>query len=682
MDNNDLNQFRYHPQINKKIDGIILVPKNKNSSKPIQILPLSPTAAIDEKPLFKGKKTTNKVLGFFTAFSLIFLFSILPIRILESGSNMNAEAKESFAKLEDVYQSIQNNDYEKAKTDLSSINKSINEISKELDDVGQKNIFVSRFFPLNDSSMNDERFFETVLALSKIGGSLIDDFKFTEKIDISNIDSSAKENQQLFHDLEKINQDLKSVENEFKMVKLNIAKVDDSNMNEKEKQYLSLIKQNINEVEKYYNSAIALTSSASSLLGKDYDKKYLVLFQNNTEIRATGGFTGTYGIITIRSGKIKDIFIDSIYNPDGQISKKIEPPEPLKKITNDWAMRDANWYPDFSMSAKNISNFYEIEGGFTPDGIIAFDTKPFLDLLEITGPIELPKYGIEINKENFIPTTQYKTSVDYDPNQNNPKKFLADFAPLFLEKLSTQDPDKQKRILGVLLNNIKEKHIQFYSPEEGIQKAFEDIDIAGKIKETEDSDYFAYINSNIGGLKTNSEITDELSHKITIDENKNITHNVELKRKHGGTKNDGINYAYLRFYLPKGSKIIDVKNFEKKDSVKRNTTTGMIYLEEGADKYLGKAGITDLDIYEESGKTVVGGWQVLRPGEELSSEITYQLPKNIGVKDGNYSILIQKQSGIVEQTTNITVDDLISKKSSTVSIELRNDKTISIPLNK
>lgn len=677
MEENIFNQFHYHSKTNRNIDGIFLVPKNKNINLAKKNINPPQITDTNEKSLFKENKIINKILGGFIALSLVFLFSILPIRILDSSSNMNAKAKESFTKLEGVYQSIQDNNYDKAKTDLRTINKNINEINKELDDIGQKNIFISKFSVFDNSSINDEIFFDTVLALSKIGNTLIDDLNLIKKFNTSETNIGNQENINIINELKKVNQDLNNTKKDFKTIKSNITKIDNNKMSDKEKKYFSLIKQNIDEIEKYYNSAITLTGYSDSILGGDYDKKYLVLFQNNTEIRATGGFTGTYGILTISKGKIKDIFIDSIYNPDGQINKKIEPPEPLKKITTNWAMRDANWYPDFSMSAKNISNFYEIEGGFTPDGIIAIDTKPFIDLLGITGPIKLPEYNIEINQDNFIPTTQYKTSVDYDPSANNPKKFLADFAPLFLEKLSTQDQNQQKKILEILLNNIDEKHIQFYSSKEDIQKSLENINIAGRIIENDNSDYFAYINSNIGGLKTNSQITDELTHKITID--KNIIHKVELKRKHSGTD---VNYAYLRFYLPKGSKITDVKNFEKKDSIKRDTVTGMIYLEERNDKYLGKADVSDLDIYEESGKTVVGGWQVIKGGQELISEITYQLPSNISLKDNIYTLLIQKQSGITNQITNVALNDLINKKNSSLLLDLKKDYIVSIPLNK
>ena len=160
---------------------------------------------------------------------------------------------------------------------------------------------------------------------------------------------------------------------------------------------------------------------------------------------------GSYGIVTLRDGKIKKMTVDSIYNPDGQLLEKIEPPAPLKKITDNLAMRDSNWNPNFPDSAKLITQLYEKEGGFTPDGIIATDTNVFLDLLALTGPIEIEKYGLEINRENFVKTTQYKTSVDYDQTVNNPKMFLADFAQIFIEKVFSLEKEKQ------LENLYKEK---------------------------------------------------------------------------------------------------------------------------------------------------------------------------------------------------------------------------------
>lgn len=634
-DEKRFDQFHYH-QTNKNIDGIILVPKTSERATPDTAIESVPPAIPQETEPVAKANHFKKIAGILSTLLLIFLFSILPIRILESAKNMNAHAKEGFNKLEDVYQSAQDGDYEKAKIDLASINKNIGAIDKDLDDIGQKNIFISRFSSLSEGSINDERFFDTVLTLSKIGDKLINDFQLLNEIRLSDINNDPQSNSSLGSRMDKAHGDLASIGSDFQKIKTNIGKLDDSQMNAKEKTYLSLIKNNLGRSENYYNAALNLTGKFQSIAGNSYDKKYLLVFQNNAEIRATGGFIGTYGIITIGGGKLKNIFVDSIYNPDGQISKKIEPPEPLKRITSNWTMRDANWYPDFPTSAKNISNFYELEGGFTPDGIIALDTKLFLDLLEITGPIKLPGHGVEINKDNFISTTQYKTSVDYDPNQNNPKKFLADFAPLLLEKLSSPDPDQQKKILGVLLNNIQEKHVQFYSPQDDIQRSLVDLDVAGQIKNIPNFDYFAYIDSNIGGFKTNDKIKESLTHTIEIDEDGFPIHEVQIARKHDGNYEwpSGTNWAYMRFYLPKGSQVLTAEDFNQNN----NTSTK----------------VNDLNVYEEGEKTVIGTWQIINPGDAITLKIKYKSSAKIGLS--SYKFLIQKQAGVISQETTINLN--------------------------
>ena len=654
LENENKNNISPKPQ-RKNVDGIIFLKKKEDRDALQQedkendleklILPNW------EKPITKQ----SSFYGIITALLLIFLFSVMPIRILESQNNMTVEAKESISKLVSAYASIKEDDYEQAKTDLAGIGNNLVEINNELEDVGQKNNFISQFSILDDNTLNYERLFNISNLASKIGDKIFENIDLVKDLNLSNMNSDATP--QIFDKFQKLNTDLNGIENEFKSLKINIENIDENKLNEKEKGYVLTLKNNFGTIEKSFYALQAFSQQAPEILGETTDKKYLVLFQNDTELRATGGFIGTYGILTIRNGKIKNIFIDSIYNADGQLSKKIDPPEPLKKIVDTLHMRDANWYPDFPTSAKQISNLYELEGGFTPDGIIAIDTKTFVDLLGLTGPIKLEKYDSEINQANFIEVTQYKTSIDYDPADKNPKKFLADFAPLFLAKLSQLDSQKQSEAFAIIEKNLAEKHLLFYSPQSEIENIYSYLNIAGEIKNNNNQDYLLYVSTNIGGLKTNHLISDSIDLKTSQDQNGNISHQLVLTRKHEG-KNEGFsgtNFSYLRFYLPLGSKVLAIKNFEKKDSILKDPNSGILYLEDRPDKYLGKAGIADIDIYEENGKTVVGTWQVIKPGEEIESEITYQLPSNIRLGN-SYNLLIQKQAGVLNQNYSLSLD--------------------------
>ncbi|HYV33868.1 MAG TPA: DUF4012 domain-containing protein, partial [Candidatus Limnocylindria bacterium] len=140
-------------------------------------------------------------------------------------------------------------------------------------------------------------------------------------------------------------------------------------------------------------------------LGKNLlvgSKNVLILMENNNELRASGGFIGTFGNLKLQDGHLSKINVSSVYDLDGQLKDIIRPPEPILNVNARWFLRDANWFSDFPSSAKKVSNFYEMEGGETPDLIIAITPNIIIDWLKITGPITLPKYGVTLTAENFV----------------------------------------------------------------------------------------------------------------------------------------------------------------------------------------------------------------------------------------------------------------------------------------
>ena len=193
------------------------------------------------------------------------------------------------------------------------------------------------------------------------------------------------------------------------------------------------------DVSTLFQSNVSSLKEVSSLL---FDiilgqKNVLLVFQNNNELRANGGFMGTIGTAKLRDGALDSLDIRSVYDWDGQLTEKILPPQPLYLINDRLYLRDSNWFAHFPDSASRISALYEKEGGETPDLIIAMTPEVILDMLERTGPIFLPQHNITLTKENFIEETQVATAINYDKTLNQPKQFLADFFPILMEKVGS-----------------------------------------------------------------------------------------------------------------------------------------------------------------------------------------------------------------------------------------------------
>ena len=415
------------------------------------------------------------------------------------------------------------------------------------------------------------------------------------------------------------------------------------------------LKEKLPLVEEMLSQVLDYSDAFLKILGHDNSRQYLLIFQNNSEIRATGGFIGTYGLLTLDKGEIKELFVDGIFNADGQLHEKIIPPRPIQKISTAWSMHDANWFPDFPTSAEKIEWFYEKTGGPTVDGVISLTPTVIERLLELTGPIPMPEYEVILSSSNFVELIQYEVEIDYDKVLNKPKKILADFTPKFIEALKNLSFQERQEALDILFNCLTEKHILAYFNNSSLEEIMVKEGWAGELLET-DKDYLSVVSSNINGYKTDKMIEETIEHQAEIQEDGSIIDTVTITRQHQGGNSEydwwnRVNSNYLRVYLPLGSELISAQgqsleiyqspvdyqeqNF-KKDSLVDSIESKMVIDQK-----------TGTHIFKENYKTVFGNWVYVSPRETAVLTYVYKLPFKINLTKptDNYSLLVQKQSG-------------------------------------
>ncbi len=403
--------------------------------------------------------------------------------------------------------------------------------------------------------------------------------------------------------------------------------------------------------------AFVFSDALVEILGHDNPRQYLLVFQNNSEIRATGGFIGTYGLLQFDQGRIRGLLVDGIFNADGQLHEKIIPPQPIQKISTAWSMHDANWFPDFPTSAQKIQWFYEKTGGITTDGVWAITPVVVERLLELTGPIKMPDYGVELNTDNFVEIIQHKVEVDYDKRLNRPKKILADFTPLFLNALSDLSIEKKTKVIEIIFSALEEKHILFYFNNSEIEELFAIQGWAGQLKSTQ-HDYLSVVSSNINGYKTDRMIDESIDLSSAVQEDGSIINTLTITRQHQGGEEEydwwnQVNSNYLRVYVPEGSTLISAKGHTIE-----SCSSPIDYQENGfkqdalvaeVEKSMKIDSETGTHIFKESGKTVFGNWVYVSPGKKVTIVYQYRLPFKINLTESlnNHSILIQKQAGSI-----------------------------------
>ena len=409
----------------------------------------------------------------------------------------------------------------------------------------------------------------------------------------------------------------------------------------------------------FRNQAAMASASLSTLLNsaqeiKDFlgvsrDKRYLLVFQNNAEMRGSGGFFGSYALVDIRDGRIRRLEVPAggSYDTEAGMKNFIKSPKPLWLVSPRWYFWDANWWPDWPTSARSLMWFYEKSGGPTVDGVISFTPDVLADLLKITGPIDMQAdYGLTVDADNFwdliqatvekdnlIKTHPQEVSHLPDSPKNQPKKIIGDLMAKIVDRLPQILSAKNvSPLIQILEKNLSAKNIMLYFSDKSLEEKASRYGFDGAILPSR-QDYLLVAHANIAGQKSDRKISERIEHSVQVLSDLSLVDTVTITRTHNGLKNEilsGVrNVDWLRVYVPQGSQLLEASGFRVPDASYFEEPDpaweDMPFLAQAENRAL-----IDLNsgtkIYTESGKTVFANWTMLDPGETAVIKFRYRLP--------------------------------------------------------
>lgn len=390
-------------------------------------------------------------------------------------------------------------------------------------------------------------------------------------------------------------------------------------------------------------NVLTLTQVLPQVLGYYGEKNYLLLFQNNAELRPTGGFIGSVGELKMRNGKIEDLTLQDVYEYDGQLKFKIEPNYVIgRHLQPNLYLRDSNFDPDFQTSASVSAFLYNLETGKKVDGVIAINFDAVKQIIGSIGPIELSTYKKTLTEDNSFDFLQQTIDNNFFPGSTAKKDVLqALFDKIMLKLENPNDATKVARLIPKLMS---EKNILFAFNQSSVQSVFSALGYGGdyqdlrSIESGKINDYLAINEANIGVNKANINVTRSTDYTATIAGRK-LTSKVTHKINNDGDK--GYN-TYIRLIIPLGSKLSDIKIDGKTQKIIPAITDPNIY---------GRKGFippTDLEVGEETlnGKTVFGFTTMVNPHSNQIIEMEYE--NGLAVPNSSlvsYSLLLTKQPG-------------------------------------
>lgn len=143
-----------------------------------------------------------------------------------------------------------------------------------------------------------------------------------------------------------------------------------------------------------------------SMLGADGPRNYLLMIQNNAELRASGGIPGALAVLSLDKGKLT-MGAQSSAGDIGAMSPTLPVDPEQEQIYSGRVgkyMQDINLTPDFPTSASTAIAMWEKKTSQRVDGVISIDPVALGYILDATGPVEITKPELLALAKGGLPT--------------------------------------------------------------------------------------------------------------------------------------------------------------------------------------------------------------------------------------------------------------------------------------
>ena len=416
---------------------------------------------------------------------------------------------------------------------------------------------------------------------------------------------------------------------------------------------------------------------APTLLGHEGTRNYLIIAQNEDELRPTGGFFAGAGLLTVEGGRIVSLQFEDANTVDAwaggwSLSKPYGfPPQPLYQLMGIdlFLFRDTNFWPDWPVAAEQGMALYRYGNEEAPplDGMIAINQQFLAMLLKVTGPLDIAGMERQVSADNVIESMREAWSAGEEDTRlewlQTRQDFLGNMAGAMQEKLLNDFRSLDPLYLAETLHQaLSQKHVQIYVRDPAVAATLDRLNWDGRLEMPEGSDGLMVVDSNMGFNKVGPFIESQLTYEITLDEAGRGVAEARLAYAHtyegevvcdqGVFYDVKLTYAdlmhdcfwnYVRLYAPEGSTLLEGSDHQ--------TPASAFGFSEG---WSGTAATAEDDL---SSFAVFANFFLLAPGDRLETRFRYELPTVVTpVATGQmYRLKLVRQPGLAPRATTIIV---------------------------
>ena len=293
------------------------------------------------------------------------------------------------------------------------------------------------------------------------------------------------------------------------------------------------------------------------LTAPDSEVRLLLLSQDTLELRPTGGFIGSYGVLAFSQGTARlETFRATEDLPFPE--PPVPPPVGLATyLVRPWSVSNSNWYPDFPATASTAAELFRRQGGGQVDGVLALTELATARLIGALGALKLPSYEKPVVEEGFDLRAVYEVELKV-PLDVPRKKFLIELSDVLFDRLFNLPAEKLPAVADAVRRSISAGDIQLWFADAGRQDLLAGTEAAGSLPRAE-GDFLMVVDSNMTGSKANLDVTKVIDYRVERRADGRLVAQVQTEVRNDGEASviNPFYNGFLRIYTPAGSELID-----------------------------------------------------------------------------------------------------------------------------
>ncbi|MEX2007525.1 MAG: DUF4012 domain-containing protein [Candidatus Levyibacteriota bacterium] len=421
---------------------------------------------------------------------------------------------------------------------------------------------------------------------------------------------------------------------------------------ESSKELSKTITAKLRENDRLLNFLAGVQTVLPQLMGVDGKRNYLVLFQNNMELRPTGGFIGSYGLLSLNKGKLASFTVSDVYDADGQLKGHVEPPFAIRRYlpSEHWYLRDSNFDLNFPKAASTAAFFLKTEMNQDVHGVIAINVSFVQKLLKVMGDVKVPEYNETVTAENFPKLAVTHSQKNFFPGSTQKKDFLGAVFRAMQQRLAVKKDISYIALTKVIEESVLSKDILLASSDPTAQGLFTISNWSPSLwdpRQTETdvvNDFVSINEANLGVNKVNYFVSRKMSKNAIVNAEGGVSSelSISFENKSDGSWPGGDYKNYLRVVLPGGTVLSSVSIDGEEKEITKAITDPAVY--EKSDFEPPEA--LEIERTEQNGKTVFGVLLNVPKSSKKTITFAYVIPAKLDIASSTYNLKIVKQPGV------------------------------------